>query len=82
MQHICDTFIMKKHVGRPKVGTQNAKGVFLSARFTPVEAKQIESAIIRSGLSKSNFIRKRLLSRTSRTLPLPAEASKGRDASS
>ena len=62
MQHICDTFIMKKHAGRPKLGTRNAKGVFLSARFTPGEAKQIESAIVQSGMSKSNFIRKHLLS--------------------
>jgi hypothetical protein len=62
MQDICVTIIMKKRPGRPKIGTENAKGIFFAARFTPVEAKQIESAIIRSGLSKSKFIRKSLLS--------------------
>ena len=61
MQHICVTFIMKKHAGRPRLGTQNAKAVFISARFTPIEAKQIREAIAKSGLSKSDFVRKSLL---------------------
>jgi hypothetical protein len=52
---------MKKVMGRPKLGTQHAKGVFISARFTPVEAKQITSAITKSGLSKSDFVRKSLI---------------------
>jgi hypothetical protein len=53
---------MNKRAGRPKIGTENAKEVFFTARFTPVEARQINAAISRSGLSKSNFIRKSLLS--------------------
>jgi len=61
MQHICVTFIMKKHAGRPKLGTQLAKGRFISARFTPAEAKRIADAITKSGLSKSNFVRNSLL---------------------
>jgi hypothetical protein len=61
MQDICVTFIMKKRAGRPRLGTQNAKGVFISARFTPIEAKQIREAITKSGLSKSDFVRKALL---------------------
>jgi hypothetical protein len=52
----------KKVMGRPKVGTQNAKGVLIAARFTPPEAKQIEQFARREGLSKSAFVRKRLLS--------------------
>jgi hypothetical protein len=53
---------MKKHPGRPKLGMENAKGVFISARFTPVEARQIKEAIDKSGLSKSDFVRKSLIS--------------------
>jgi hypothetical protein len=52
---------MKKHAGRPKLGMQNAKRLFISARFTPGEAKQIASAITKSGMSKSDFVRKSLL---------------------
>jgi uncharacterized protein (DUF1778 family) len=53
---------MKKHAGRPRLGTQNAKGVFINARFTPAEATQIKAAAAKSGLSQSNFVRKYLLS--------------------
>jgi hypothetical protein len=62
MQDICVTLIMKKHAGRPKIGIQNAKGVFFAARFTPVEAKQLNGAIRQAGQSKSDWIRKALLS--------------------
>ncbi len=48
--------------GRLKLGTQNAQGVFISSRLTPVEAKQIESAIAQSRLSNSQFVIKVLLS--------------------
>jgi hypothetical protein len=51
----------EKVMGRPKIGTQNAKGVLIAARFTPPEAKQIEQTARRAGLSKSEFVRKRLL---------------------
>jgi hypothetical protein len=53
---------MKKHVGRPKLGTEHAKGVLMAIRFTPSEARQIESAAKRLGLTKSQFARKHLLS--------------------
>jgi hypothetical protein len=53
---------MKKRAGRPKVGTRNAKSVFMSVRFTPGEAGKIKSAITKSGLSQSDFLRKSLLS--------------------
>jgi hypothetical protein len=52
---------MKKHAGRPRLGMEKAKGIFISARFTPIEAKQIHSAITKSGMSKSDFVRKSLL---------------------
>jgi hypothetical protein len=61
MQDICVTFIMKKHAGRPKVGTQNAKGVFISVRFTPPEGKRLNEAIRRAQQSKSEWIRQTLL---------------------
>lgn len=52
---------MKKHAGRPRLGTQNAKGVLMAFRFTLSEARQIKSAAKRSGVTKSEFARKRLL---------------------
>ena len=62
MQDICVTIIMKKHPGRPKIGTHNAKAVFFNVRFTPAEARQINAAIRRADQSKSNWIRNALLS--------------------
>jgi hypothetical protein len=53
---------MKKRVGRPKVGTKIAKSVFISSRFSHAEAGQIEAAAKRSGLHRSKWIRKTLLS--------------------
>jgi hypothetical protein len=53
---------MKKRVGRPNIGTNNAKSVFMSARFTRGEAVKIKDAVARSGLSRSDFFRKCLLS--------------------
>jgi len=52
---------MKKHAGRPRLGTGHAKAVFISARFNPSEAKRIHDAITKSGMSKSEFVRKSLL---------------------
>jgi hypothetical protein len=49
---------MKKHAGRPRLGTQNAKGVLMALRFTPGEARQLKSAADQSKLSKSDFLRK------------------------
>jgi len=53
---------MKKHVGRPKIGTQNAKGVMVAVRFTPPEAKQLGEAIRQSQKRKSDWLREALLS--------------------
>jgi len=52
---------MKKKMGRPTVGTQPAK-VFFAARFTRQEAGQINGAIRQSRQTKSDWIRKNLLS--------------------
>jgi len=62
MQDICETIIMKKHAGRPKLGIQNAKGIFFAARFSPIEAKQLNEAIRQAKQSKSAWMRKALLS--------------------
>jgi hypothetical protein len=62
MQVICVTIIMKKTAGRPKIGIKNAKGVFFTARFTPIEAGQLNGAIRQAKQSKSAWIRKALLS--------------------
>jgi hypothetical protein len=56
------TASVKKKMGRPKIGINNAKGVIVAARFTPIEARQINEAIRRSGESKPGWIRKVLLS--------------------
>ena len=53
---------MKKTAGRPKLGTQNAKGIFFAARFTPIEARQLNAAIREARQSKSDWMRKALLS--------------------
>lgn len=52
---------MINKVGRPKLGTQNAKGIVLSARFSPGEVRTIKDAIRRDKTSKSDWIRKALL---------------------
>jgi hypothetical protein len=62
MQDICVTIIMNKTAGRPKLGIKNAKGVFFTARFTPIEAGQLNGAIRQAKQSKSEWIRKALLS--------------------
>jgi hypothetical protein len=61
MQDICCTFIMKKTAGRPKIGIQNAKNIYFTARFTPIEAKQLNGAIRQAKQSKTDWIRKALL---------------------
>jgi len=53
---------MKKHAGRPKIGIQNAKGIFFAARFSPIEARGLNGAIRQAKLTKTAWIRKALLS--------------------
>ena len=49
-------------MGRPKIGIQNAKGEVFAARFTPIEARHLKSAIRQAKQGKSDWIRKALLS--------------------
>ncbi len=52
---------MSKKAGRPKIGAKNAKGVFIAARFTPSEAQEINEAIRLAQATKSDWVRKTLL---------------------
>jgi len=52
----------QKVMGRPKVGIENAKGKLIAARFTQAESNQINATAKRLGLTKSQFLRKVLLS--------------------
>jgi len=49
---------MKKVMGRPKIGTENAKGVMVAVRLTPPEARQIKEVIRQARQGKSEWIRK------------------------
>jgi hypothetical protein len=52
---------MKKRMGRPPIGTQNAKGVIVAARFSPPEVREIRDAVKRARTNKSEWVRKCLL---------------------
>ena len=52
---------VKKRMGRPKIGKKKAKGKVIAARFTPIEAQQIDEAIRRSSQNRPGWIRKALL---------------------
>ena len=54
--------VLKKRVGRPRIGIQNAKGKLFAARFTSDEAKRLTAAIRQSKLTKSDWLRNALLS--------------------
>ena len=49
-------------MGRPKLGTQNAKGELFAVRVTPPDAKAINAAIRQSKQAKPDWLRKALLS--------------------
>ena len=53
---------MPKKSGRPKVSKSEFRGVFIGARFSPEEAKQVEANVKKSKQKKSEWIRERLLS--------------------
>jgi hypothetical protein len=61
---------MKKHAGRPKIGTQNAKGESVTVRFTPPEMKRINEAIRKAGQNKSEWVRNILLAATEMDTPV------------
>jgi hypothetical protein len=51
----------KAVLGRPKVPKEKAKAKWISARFSPEEAEEINAAITGSGKTKSNWVREALL---------------------
>jgi hypothetical protein len=53
-------------MGRPKIGTENEKSLFISARFTAAEMRQIDAAVHRAKVKKSAWIRDVLLLAASR----------------
>ena len=53
---------MNAKIGRPKVKKSEFKGVLIGARFALDEAKAVHGAVKRSGMGKSQWIRKTLLS--------------------
>ena len=62
MQDFMLTKTKKKRMGRPRIGTQNAKGKVFAVRLTPVEAGQVNAAIRRSKQGKSDWLRNALIS--------------------
>lgn len=53
---------MKPKLGRPKLPKDQARGILVGARFSASEARQVVDAAKRSKLSKSEWVRKVLLS--------------------
>jgi hypothetical protein len=53
---------MKNKIGRPKLKKAEFKGILIGARFSPDESKTVHDVVKRSGLGKSQWIRKTLLS--------------------
>jgi len=53
---------MKNKVGRPKKAKDEAKAVLIAVKVAPPEARQIDHAAKKAGLSKPDWIRKALLS--------------------
>jgi len=56
---------MKPKMGRPKLPKGETKGVLIGARFAPDESKQVHAAIAKTGMVKSEWVRKTLLSAAS-----------------
>jgi hypothetical protein len=48
--------------GRPKLPDGTAKSAIVKARFSPEEHTRIEAAATRDGISKTEWVRKTLLS--------------------
>ena len=53
---------MSKKMGRPKLAKAKLRGIIVNARLSPEENRVINEAIRRSPDSKSDWIRKALLS--------------------
>lgn len=52
---------MKTKLGRPRLPKGEAKGVLIGARFSPDEARRVESAAKNRHQSKSEWVRETLL---------------------
>jgi len=52
---------MKKKMGRPRL-SETAKNVLIGARFGVEEARQVNAAVKRESMGKSEWVRKTLLS--------------------
>ena len=53
---------MTKKLGRPKLAKGKAKAQFINLRFSPDEARQIDSAAERANLKRAKWARETLLS--------------------
>jgi hypothetical protein len=52
---------MSNKMGRPKVAESEYRGVYIGARFSPDEAKQVNQSVKKAKKTKSKWIRERLL---------------------
>jgi hypothetical protein len=52
---------MKNKMGRPKLPKGEVKGVLIGARFSPDEARRVETAAKRANQVKSQWVRTSLL---------------------
>ncbi|HEY1662328.1 MAG TPA: hypothetical protein VGI03_07910 [Verrucomicrobiae bacterium] len=53
---------MKNKMGRPQIVPGESKSILIGARFSPDESKRVHTAIGKSGKTKSEWVRKTLLS--------------------
>jgi uncharacterized protein (DUF1778 family) len=60
-QHICDTFIMNKKPGRPKLAKEQKKAEFINLRFSSDEAREIDTAAAQAKQMRSKWARNTLL---------------------
>lgn len=58
-------------MGRPRVKKAEFKGILIGARFATDESKTVHEAVKRSGMGKSQWIRKALLSAAGSDKSLP-----------
>jgi hypothetical protein len=56
---------MSAKLGRPRLSKAKAKGVLIGARFSPEEARRVNSAANQFEKGKSEWIRKTLISAAS-----------------
>ena len=58
-------------MGRPKLSKKEKKGVFISTRLSPDEYKEIVQAAKESGMSKTKWVRTKLVAAARRTIEKP-----------